>query len=288
MKAVLITGAAGTAGRTLVRHLESKARLTACRHVDLDITDEASVRKTLAKAKPEIVFNCAGYTRVDDAEREPELAHRVNVDGPRILARSLAETGGKLVHLSTDYVFDGEKRTPYLPDDPVGPLSIYAQTKADSEKAVLGTGDQHLVVRVAWLFKTGGRTFLSQLKDLILREKHLCVADDREGPCTYAPDLAEALWMLAQKDARGIYHFANAGSCSWHGFAEELLAAARNLDLPVRTETLERVNSKSFSSRALRPEYSVLDLSKTVELLGKEPRHWRKTLPDFLREKVDF
>ena len=285
MKNVLITGAAGTAGRTLACYLESRARVTACRHAELDITDEARVRKAIAEKRPEIVFNCAGYTRVDDAEKEPELAHRINVDGPRILSLALAETGGKLVHLSTDYVFDGEKRTPYLSDDLVGPLGIYAQTKADSEKAVLGSGGRHLVVRVAWLFKTGGRTFLSRLKDLILREKHLRVANDREGPCTYAPDLAEALWELAQKDALGIYHFANAGSCSWHGFAEELLAAARKLGLPVRTETLEPVSSNSFSSRALRPEYSVLDLGKTVELLEKTPRHWKETLPDFLREK---
>lgn len=288
MKSVLITGAGGTAGRTLAAYVSTRVRVTALRHADLDISDESRVREELVRVRPDIVFNCAGYTRVDDAEREPEVARRVNVEGPRILARNLAERGGKLVHLSTDYVFDGEKRTPYLPEDPVGPLSIYAQTKADSEKAVLGSGTSHMVVRVAWLFTTGGKTFLSRLKDLILREEVLRVADDREGPCTYAPDLAAALWTLAETDATGIYHFANSGSCSWYGFAEELLAAAKKLGLPVKTQRLERVDSGSFASPARRPEYSVLDLSKTVALLGKPPRHWKETLPDFLKEKVDF
>ena len=274
------------AGRALASYLRSKAEVMACTHAELDIADEPGVRRVLSEKKPELVFNCAGYTRVDDAEREPELAHRANVDGPRVLARALTDVGGRLIHLSTDYVFDGEKRTPYLPGDPVGPLGIYAQTKADSEKVVLGSGGAHLVVRVAWLFMTGGGTFLSRLKELIFRERHLRVAGDREGPCTYAPDLAAALWALAQKEARGIYHFSDSGSCSWHSFAEALLAAARKQGLPVKTEELERVGSETFSSRARRQEYSVLDLGKTVTLLGAEPRHWRDTLPDFLREKA--
>lgn len=285
MKKVLITGARGTAGRALARYLQSRAKVTACGHADLDIADELQVRKLIGEKKPDIVFNCAGYTRVDDAEAEPELAHRVNVDGPRILAHALDESGGKLIHLSTDYVFDGEKRAPYLPGDPVGPLSIYAQTKADSEKAVLGCGSRNLVVRVAWLFTTGGKTFLSKLKELIMREKLLRVADDREGRCTYSPDLAEALWDFAEKDAKGIFHFSNNGSCSWYDFAHALLDTARKLGLPVKTEKLERVSSKSFASRAARPEYSVLDLNATVKLLGRAPREWRETLVDFLKEK---
>ena len=285
MKNVLITGAGGTAGRSLARYLASRARVSALAHRELDVGDEKRVRKALAEKKPDIVFNCAGYARVDDAEREPEKAHRANVDGPRNLARALVKTGGKLIHLSTDYVFDGEKRSPYLPEDATGPLGIYAQTKADGEKAVLGAGGPHLVVRVAWLFQTGGTTFLSRLKDLIFREKHLRVADDREGPCTYVPDMTEALWALAEKDARGIYHFTNSGSCSWHGFAVALIEAARKLGLPVQIEEPERISSGAFSSPARRPEYSVLDLDKTVELLGRKPRHWKETLPDFLREK---
>jgi dTDP-4-dehydrorhamnose reductase len=284
VKSILITGAGGTTGRSLARYLASKAHVCSFTHAQLDIADETQVRKAVAEKKPEIVFNCAGYTRVDAAEQEPEKAHRANVEGPRILARVLAETKGKLVHLSTDYVFDGEKRTPYLPEDAVGPLSIYAQTKADGEKAVLGAGGAHLVVRVAWLFQTGGTNFLSRLKELIFRESHLRVADDRQGPCTYVPDMTEALWALAQKDARGIYHFTNEGSCSWHGFAVELIAAARRLGLPVLTEEPERISSDAFSALARRPEYSVLELGKTVELLGKRPRPWKETLRDFLLE----
>lgn len=286
MKQVLITGAGGTAGRALARYLASRAAVSAFTHAQLDIADEVQVRRVLAEKKPEIIFNCAGYTRVDDAEREPDKAQRANIDGPRILARVLSESDGKLVHLSTDYVFDGEKRTPYLPGDRVGPLCIYAQTKADGEKAVLGASASHLVVRVAWLFQSGGANFLSRLKELIFREKHLRVADDRQGPCTYAPDMAEGLWALAQKDARGIFHFTNDGSCSWHSFAVELIAAARRLGLPVLTEEPERISSEAFSALARRPEYSVLDLTGTVELLGRRPRHWRETLNDFLKEKA--
>ena len=115
MKSVLITGAGGTAGSSLARHLASKAKVRALTHAQLDIADAGQVAKAIAGIRPEIVFNCAAYTRVDDAEREPELAHRANVDGPRVLAHALAQTGGKLIHLSTDYVFDGEKRKPYRP-----------------------------------------------------------------------------------------------------------------------------------------------------------------------------
>lgn len=286
MKSVLITGAGGTAGRALAAYLSARARVTALGHADLDIAEESRVREVLERTRPEIVFNCAGYTRVDDAEREPELARKINVEGSRILARAMTQRGGRLVHLSTDYVFDGEKRTPYLPEDPIGPLSIYAQTKADSEKAVLGSGGSHLVVRVAWLFATGGKTFLSRLKDLMMREEKLRVAGDREGPCTYAPDLAAGLWALAERGEGGLYHYTNSGSCSWHGFATELLSAAKKMGLPVRTQQLERVDSASFASPARRPEYSVLDLSKTIALLGAPPRHWKDTLPDFLKEKA--
>ena len=285
MKTVLITGAGGVAGKALTAHLQGKSKLFALPHAQLDIADEKQVRRVIGEKNPEIVFNCAAYTKVDQAEDEPEAARRANVDGARILAHALTERGGKLIHLSTDYVFDGEKKGPYLPDDPVAPLSIYAQTKADGEKAVLGSGGAHLIVRVAWVFASGGRTFLCRLKQLIMQEEFLRVADDREGPCTYAPDLAAGLWKLAQKDARGIHHFTNQGSCSWHSFAEQLLATARKLNLPVKTKRIDRISSTDLPLKALRPNYSVLDLAKTIELLGGPPRHWEETLVDFLSEK---
>jgi len=276
---IAVTGASGLLGSEVVEQARARgwdvAPLT---RTELDVRDADAARRMLRAARPNAVVHCAAYTAVDRAESEPELARAVNVDGTRHVAEAAAATGARLVYVSTDYVFDGKKRTPYLPDDETGPLSVYGATKLEGERAALAAEPSALVVRTSWLYGSTG--FVPAILRKAASGETLRVVDDQRGRPTWAPDLAEAFLDLFASGARGVYHAAGGGDCTWLELAREALRV-RGLDVPVRS-----ISSADFGAAAERPAYSVLDLTATEARLGRPMRDWREALHMHLRRSA--
>ena len=245
-------------------------------HSDLDITDEDQVRNAFREVRPEIVVNCAAFAKVDACESD-RLAFRVNVRGVELLARQCALHSAQLVQISTDYVFDGEKTTPYLEEDPTGPLSAYGRSKRDGEEAALAVAGA-LVVRSSWLFGRGGWNFVEAiLKQAEGGRRRLFVVNDQRGRPTAATDLAEAILALLLSGAVGTCHFANRGEVTWFDFAREILALSEHSSIEI-----EPIDSSSLDRPAQRPAYTVLDTSKYSRLTGRAIRHFREPLGEYL------
>ncbi len=252
-------------------------------HAALDVTDAAAVEAALAACRPDVLVNCAGYTRVDDAEGDVEEAMRLNGGAPGILAAACAGRGIGLVHLSTDYVLDGRKRAPYVETDPVAPLSAYGRSKAAGERAVAlafegRPGGRWLIVRTQWLYARVGPAFVKTVLARARAGEALRVVDDQWGAPTRGRDLAEGILALVDAGARGLVHVANAGATTWFGVARAVLEI-RGLEGRV---ALEAVPTSAFPRRAARPAYGVLDCGRYRELTGRTMRPWREALEQFL------
>lgn len=274
---IWLVGGAGMLGQAVAARLEGEPFVSTDREVD--ITDERAVASFAAEHQPNAILNCAAYTAVDAAEEHEAEATRINGDGPAVLARTCPEA--TLVHVSTDYVFAGDGERPYREDDPVAPLNAYGRSKRVGEKAVLAH-PRGIVVRTAWLFGEGGPNFVRSMRKLMGERARLTVVDDQRGRPTYAGDLAAALVALTGR-APGIYHYANAGECTWHGFALAIAEEARALGAQLKVETIDPVTSDAFPRPAKRPAYSVLDTTKVTEALGVSPPSWREGLRATLR-----
>jgi dTDP-4-dehydrorhamnose reductase len=258
----IVVGAAGMLGRDVARVSGGLALPRA----ELDVTDRAAVREAISP--DDLVFNCAAWTDVDGAEEHEAEATRVNGDG----ARNVAEAAGRVVYVSSDYVFDGTKREPYLESDPVGPLSSYGRSKLEGERATAAANPRHFIVRSAWLFGPGGPNFV----DTMLRlGPKLRVVDDQVGSPTFTGHLAAALAGLAESGQYGIHHMAASGRCSWFELAREIFSlAGREVDLsPCTTE--------EFPRPAPRPAWSVLGSER-----GHRLPHWREGLQEYLGVRV--
>jgi dTDP-4-dehydrorhamnose reductase len=269
---ILLVGAGGRLGRVLQGESGSQ-EIVALDHAQLDVTDEAAVREAVSAHTPDVVINTAAYNKVDEAETDRDAAFRLNADGPRYLAQAAAEHGIPMVHISTDYVFDGTKTSPYIEDDAPHPLSIYGRSKLDGEEAVRRASPRHLVVRTAWLFHDDGPSFPRRVLERAAAGP-VRAADDQRGSPTYVPHLARALLALVQMGAHGTYHLAGRGEASWYDLAREVFRAA-GLDA-----RLERAPSDEFRRPAPRPAYSAL---ATV----REPRvllpTWQDGVAEFLQ-----
>lgn len=248
-------------------------RLTAMDVDDLDIADRQAVLETLGDLKPTLVINAAGYTDVDGCERHEELATRVNADGPAHLAEACGRIDCRLVHVSTDYVFDGTATRPYRPDDAVRPGSAYGRTKAAGEAAVRRhLPDRHLIVRTSWMFSAFGKNFVNTIRRLASQRDELRVVTDQVGCPTYARDLAAALLIAGRAGTTGTHHFCNAGACSWNDFAAAIVRLA-GADCRVLPTTAAELNRP-----APRPAYSVLSTADFTRETGVQPRDWRTAL----------
>jgi dTDP-4-dehydrorhamnose reductase len=272
----MVAGAAGQLGQALVARLGAQVAW-AGGHEALDVRDGAAVREAVARARPDVVFNATAYNKVDGAESEPDEAFAVNEAGPRHLAEAAAEAGALVVHVSTNYVFDGALSRPYTEDDPAHPLSVYGRSKLAGERAVAEADPAHLVVRTSALFGRGGNrakggTFVERVLAGARAGKPLRIVSDQEVSTTYAPDLALGLIALVERGARGVFHVVNDGTCTWHALAVEALRQA-GVDAPV-----EAVTSAELNAPAKRPRYSVLSTAK-YRALGLPPlREWRAAL----------
>ena len=260
-------------GTAVQAAVPSTVQLVALRHAQLAIEDAQAVERAVARERPDWIVNCAGYTQVDRAEAEPDTAQLVNAVGPANLARAARDTGARLLHISSDYVFDGRARRPYREDDPVGPLSVYGRSKLAGEEAVRDMLPQaHLIVRTQWLFGEGGPNFVATILRLARERPELQVVNDQHGRPTYAPDLAAALWKLIACDARGMVHCANEGAATWFDVAKAAIESA-GLHTTVAPCTMAEMPRP-----ARRPAFSVLDCTRYEGLVGSPLRPWQAAL----------
>jgi dTDP-4-dehydrorhamnose reductase len=249
---------------------------------DLDISDSDAITAKVREFQPDVVINSAAYTAVDRAESESDLAARVNAFGASNVARAAAAASAAIVHLSTDYVFSGDAHEPYLPDDFVGPKSVYGRTKLAGEVAVREVNDNHCIVRTSWVFGRTGSNFVRTMIRLSGERDEIRVVADQQGRPTYAGDLAEAILSVADqlrtsRDARGTYHFANSGEVTWFDFARAIFEIR-----PVPDLRLIPISTADYPTPARRPRYSVLDTTSFTEQFGVTPRPWQDPLRELL------
>ena len=279
MKRLIVTGAGGMLGADVTRQFSSNFKVTALTRKELDITDKKAVRQVFKHYRPEIVINCAAFTRVDDCESMKETAFSVNAEGPGILASACRDSGALLVHISTDYVFDGSKKSPWKEDEPKAPLNIYGESKLQGEKRVEARCDNYLIIRTSWLFGLNGPNFITTMLDLSKKRDELSVVNDQEGSPTSTRDLAWGIKMLVMHDLRGVFHCCNSGSCTWFDLCRFVFEKRG-----IKGVTLKPVPSESFPRPAARPEYSVLDTSRFKKFTGRKMRPWQQAVSEYLSD----
>ncbi len=275
----LVVGAKGLLGQELMKVLPSRDEVTGVDKDDCDILDPGRIEAVLDSIRPAWLVNAAAYTDVDGCERNRELARAINVTGPGNLARACHRRGIYLVQISTDFVFDGLKNSPYREDDRPHPLGVYGRTKLEGEQAALRELNNALVVRTSWLFGPGGKNFPDTILKKAAAADKISVVADQVGSPTAALDLAEGIRNLIEKKPAGIVHVTNRGSCSWFDYA---LFVVREAGLTTRVNP---VKSSEFPRPAARPAYSVLDHHRYEEITGRTMRPWRDAVREFLTNR---
>ena len=285
---VLAVGSNGQLGRELCRRGEKEGiDMVALDLPEFDITDFFTVKEKVSQAGISLVINAAAYTAVDQAESEPELAFAVNRDGPAYLASFCAEIGIPLVHISTDYVFDGRKKGPYLETDPASPLGVYGKSKAEGEMEVRGHLQEHIVLRTAWLYGIDGQNFVKTMLRLGKEKEMLRVVADQYGCPTYAADLAEAILEIAAQIGEGCdinwgtYHYCGKGVTTWHGFAEKIFDLAKKHD-SLKVKKVVPITTDEYPTPAKRPANSALDCCLITKHFDINPRPWQEGLDDMI------
>jgi dTDP-4-dehydrorhamnose reductase len=286
---VLVTGANGQLGQALqfIATNYPAIHFVFCSSAELDITSKANGTSVFKKYQPNYCINAAAYTAVDKAESEPEKAHLINVIGARNVAEVCKENNTVLLHISTDFVFDGEKTTPYNEEDSPNPTGVYGQTKLDGEKAIQETFDTYFIIRTSWVYSQFGSNFMKTMLRLASERDTLSVVNDQIGTPTNAVDLAECLIKIIQTNCHpepvegqqqptinnfGIYNFSNEAQCSWYDFAKKIFEV-NNI-----TINLQPIPTTSFPTPAKRPKYSVLDKSKIKKVFAVEIKNWEESL----------
>ena len=287
---LLLTGAGGQLGREIQvagSRPGSGVTVLPLTRTDLDITDPEAVRQALARQKPDILVNAAAYTDVDRAESEPHLALAVNRDGAEHLAAACSQEAVPLIHVSSDYVFDGRSSRPYREDDPVQPLNAYGRSKAEGEDRIRARLREHVILRTAWLYATHGRNFLTTMLRLGRERETLSVVNDQSGSPTWANDLARAILRIAATLPRtpspwGTYHCANQGQTTWYGFAQAIFDLAPQAP-GLRVQTVHPIPTEDYPTPAERPRSSVLACTRMHRTFGIRLPPWRDSLETALR-----
>lgn len=246
---------------------------------ELDITRPGQTRKTLDSLRPDAVVNLAALTDVDGCESQREKAFLVNAQGAIEVARGCAATGARLIHLSTDYVFDGSSPVPYTEENPPRPLNVYGESKLLGERGVQKTGGNYLILRTAWLYGPHGKNFVDTILRLSSQQEEIRVVNDQRGSPTYTRDLSRAIELLLKREETGVLHVTNSGSCTWFEFAGKVLAMKSLGDRSVR---LLPISSAELGRPAKRPANSVLDCSNFERIAGWKMRHWEESLKEYL------
>ena len=306
---ILITGACGMLGRDLVEALSKEYEVVgldikspksnvqspkSVKFVEADITNKEEIIKAICDVKPDIVIHAAAYTNVDGCEKNPDLAYRVNGTGTQNVVLACKECKAIIAYISTDFVFDGEKKEPYLESDKPNPLSVYGKSKLEGERHISSLLDRYFIIRTSWLFGKHGKNFVNTILKLAKEKKELKVVNDQVGSPTYTKDLAYAIKKLLT-DYRsftplegkaslmgpitnyGIYHISNSGSCSWYEFAQEIL---RVMGYELR---VKGISSEGLNRPARRPRFSVLDNSRYIKIIGEPLKSWQEALREYLK-----
>ena len=274
----LIAGAGGQLGRALQAHIPTGASAIAPPEADFDITDAARVAAVVAASGATHLVNAAAYTAVDKAEADLEAARRINVDAVATLAAAARAAGIGFVHVSTDFVFDGNASTPYAPDAPTSPIGVYGETKRDGE---IAAGSDALIVRTAWVYAAAGNNFVKTMLRVMAERDEVRVVADQIGTPTHADGLARTIWALAAAGSKGNFHWTDAGAASWYDFAVAIQEEAVAAGMLARAVPVIPIRTQDYPTPAKRPAYSVLDKSSTWAITGPA-RHWRCELRDCL------
>lgn len=281
---VLVTGAGGQLGRAVLATAPASVELTPQSRADLDVGDERAVESAIACSSPDVVINAAAYTAVDKAESEAEAAHRVNAVGPGLLAAACRRRGARLIHVSTDFVFDGRSTRPYRPEDPTGPLGVYGATKLEGERRVLRElPEVGTIVRTAWLYDATGRNFLTTMLRLMSERQMVRVVSDQFGTPTSTDGLAEAIWRTVERGVTGVHHWTDAGSASWYDFAVAICRTGQSMGILRSEVRVEPILTEEYPTPAKRPAFSVLDKTATWTALGVAGVHWQDALDATIR-----
>ena len=291
-KKILLTGVNGQVGHALSTQL-SDYNLVRLSRNELDLTSAESIRRVISEVKPDIIINPAAFTAVDKAELAPDLAYAINATAPQVMAEEAAKLGSVLIHFSTDYVFDGNKNTPYSENDPVNPVNVYGKTKLAGEEAIRRVGIPHLILRTSWVYGPHGKNFLKTILRLAVEKSDLGVVVDQIGAPTSSISIASALqqllnkWDTEKESQIGVYHFTNAGSTSWHGFACEIVkrygAMHRQPALRVSCDHINALSTTDYPTRAMRPANSCLDNTKLKQTFNINLPSWQDGLQQVLQ-----
>ncbi|MCX7982577.1 MAG: dTDP-4-dehydrorhamnose reductase [Syntrophales bacterium] len=274
---ILVLGHKGMLGSDIMARLADDHELIGKDREDFDISQAESCRSVMEEVDPEVVINCAAYTDVDGAEEHRDLCFAVNARGVENLCRSCEGRNVKIVHISTDYVFDGKKGALYTEDDVPHPLNIYGASKRAGEEILTRWSGAFLLIRTAWMYGKNGKNFVTTVLNKALNERYLRVVDDQLGSPTYTWDLAGAIKLLLEKGVEGVFHITNRGVCSWFDFARKILELAR-----IDGVKIEPIKSSELDRKAIRPSFSGLSSQKFTQVTGKTLRFWQTALDDFL------
>lgn len=286
---MLVTGANGQLGRETVLALQADGEpVIAIGRDELDFSRPDQVAEAIADYAANWVINCGAYTQVDKAEEERELAFTINRDAARAVAEGVKRSGGRLLHVSTDYVFKGEHSRPYKEDDSANPLSVYGQSKLEGEQAVREVLPDVLILRTGWVYGSHGNNFVKTILRLAGERRVLKVVDDQVGTPSWTGDIVKAMRSLIKADMTGVYQFTNEGVASWYDFAVEIVAGAKQAGLPVVAETIHPIPTEDFPSPAKRPAYSVMSKVKIRGVLDNQIPHWRTSLHTMLKKESNL
>jgi len=286
---IWLTGCNGMLGTQVKLELEAAGIPIHATDVDVDITDRITVRNTAARIQPDWIINCAAYTDVDQAESDSETAYAVNAAGPENLALTAAAAGAKLIHFSTDYVFDGTSYVPYRENDPVSPLSVYGQSKLAGENAIREHCPEHFIFRISWLYGVHGSSFVDTMLTLFQEKDEVAVVDDQWGSPTWCGQLARNIVRLISRydgqSANGTFHYQDSGALTWYQFASAIYEIAQSRGVVERPVALRAISSRDFPTAAHRPANSRFNTRRASRLPGFEFFHWRENLEQYFDER---
>src|SRR5881275_972875 len=282
---LVIVGAGGRLGTALVRKCREKFDVIGFNHAQLDLANPDELREKLCAIDFDLLINTAAFTNVDLCETQRDQAFGINAEAPQVLAEICRDKRAKLIHFSTDYVFDGEKSEPYIESDPANPISVYGESKRAGEQFVLQTTDRHLIVRVSWVFGPDRPSFIDAMIKRACEDEHVEAITNKFSAPTYTRDIAQMLPQFFEVDVEGgILHFANAGECSWREYAQWALDCCASEGIALKATTIDALKLTDMKNWiARRPVYSVLSTAKYSALTGVSPRAWRDAVADYIK-----
>ena len=283
---VLVTGVTGQVGGALLVALNGKANVVAAPRATLDLAQAETIASGLDRIAPDLIINPAAYTAVDRAEDERDLAYRINGEAPGYIARWATSRGVPLIHLSTDYVYDGSGERAWREDNATGPLSVYGASKLAGEDAIRAANGPHLIVRTSWVYAARGTNFLRTIARLAAERQELRIVADQIGAPTSAQVIADSIaTMIATPDlvrqfavANGLVHLATSGETSWHGFASAIVDGLKMRGLPLKAQAIVPIRTEDYPTKAKRPANSRLDMTRAQRVFGLTPPHWQQAL----------